>query len=195
MVVIRITRSLARLSFLLTLAIASATAAPTGAPSIDVHVERSGDTVVIACSASLQADAATAWSVLTDYARYRNFIPGVQASRVVARRGTSVVVEQSDELAWWIWRVPVRVTFEIDESPPARLHSLARAASWPSLDSTFVLEPSASGIRLDYIGRIEPGMPMIARLEQPAVERAAVRDFAALAAEIGRRSAAARTAN
>src|SRR6185312_16608774 len=136
MVVIRITRSLARLSFLLTLAIASATAAPTGAPSIDVHVERSGDTVVIACSASLQADAATAWSVLTDYARYRNFIPGVQSSRVVARRGTSVVVEQSDELAWWIWRVPVRVRFEIDESPPARLHSHAQASSWPSLDST-----------------------------------------------------------
>jgi hypothetical protein len=195
MIVISKTGSLAGLSFLLTLTLASAAAAPVAPPRIDVHVERSGDAVVIAASASLDADVGTAWSVLTDYARYRNFIPGVQASRVVARRGTSVVVEQSDELAWWIWRVPVRVTFEIDESAPARLHSHARAASWPSLDSTFMLEPSASGIRLDYVGRVGPGMPIVARLEQPAVERAAVRDFAALAAEIERRSAASRTAN
>ena len=195
MIVMRMTRSLARLPFLLTLAMAKATGAATGAPPIDVHVERSGGAVVIVARASLQADVATAWSVLTDYARYRNFIPGVQASRVVARRGTSVVVEQSDEFAWWIWRVPVRVTFEIDESPPVRLHSHARAASWPSLDSTFVLEPSASRVQLDYVGRVGPGMPIVARLEQPAVERAAVRDFAALAAEIERRSAASRTAN
>src|SRR5690348_13618080 len=147
-------RSLLRLALLLTLAMATASAAPAAAPRIDVHVERSAGGVVIAASAWLDADAPTAWSVLTDYARYRNFIPGVQASRVVARRGTSVVVEQSDELAWWIWHVPVRVTFEIDESPPARLHSHAKAPSWPSLDSTFVLDPTEGGIRLDYVGRV-----------------------------------------
>ena len=192
MIVTRSIRSLVRLALLLAFPMASASAA---APRIDVHVERSAGVVVIAASAWLDADAPTAWSVLTDYARYRNFIPGVQASRVVERRGTSVVVEQYDELAWWIWRVPVRVRFEIDESPPARLHSHAQASSWPSLDSTFVLEPADGGIRLDYVGRVGPGMPIVARVEQPAVEHAVVRDFAALAAEIERRSAASRAGN
>jgi hypothetical protein len=66
---------------------------------VDVRIERQGDELVIAASARLVADPATAWAVLTDYAHYRAFIPGIRASRVVERHGTVVVVEQSDELA------------------------------------------------------------------------------------------------
>jgi hypothetical protein len=186
---------IAVLSLPLMLAMASAFASAPTAPRIDVRVERSGDALVIVASAQLHADASTAWDVLTDYARYRNFMPGVHASRVVSRHGTSVVVEQSDEVPLWFWRVAVRVIYDIDESPPARVHSYAHAPSWPPLDSTFLLDRTESGLRLDYRGRVGPGMPVLARLEQPMIEHAIVRDLQALATEIERKSAAGRAGN
>ena len=45
----------------------------------------------------LNADVATAWRVLTDYGRYAEFIPDLHLSRIVARHGATVTVEQSGE--------------------------------------------------------------------------------------------------
>jgi hypothetical protein len=161
----------------------------------DVRIERQGDTLVIAASARLVADPATAWAVLTDYPRYRNFIPGIRASRVVARRGTAVVVEQSDEFALWFLRMPVPVLYEIDEFPPVRLQSRASAPSLPLLSSTFVLERTDAGVRLEYTGYVGPGLPLLGRIEQPALQRTAVRDFEALVNEIERRGALTRSSD
>jgi hypothetical protein len=187
------------LLFFLCVAIWASAASPTQVlasraddPAVDVRVERHGDALVIAASAALAADPATAWAVLTDYARYRNFIPGIDASRVVARRGTAVVVEQSDEVALWFLHMPVRVVYQIDEFPPARLQSRASAPSLPPLSSTFLIVRTDAGVRLEYVGYVGPGLPLLGRLEQPALQRAAVRDFKALAHEIERSGASTR---
>lgn len=177
------------LGLLIALSVTAGGARAFSPPRVDVHVAARDGALVIAASAWLTADASTAWRVLTDYASYREFVPGVRASRVVARRGKSVLVEQSDELVLWVLRMPVRVTYEIDEFPPARITSRAIAPSLPPLEGTFRLEPSGAGTRLDYVGRIGPGMPMLGRLEQPMLEDAALRGFKALAGEIERRSA------
>jgi ribosome-associated toxin RatA of RatAB toxin-antitoxin module len=164
----------------------------TRAAAVDARVTRIGDDVMIEASAMLDADAATAWSVLTDYARYRNFIPGVRASRVVARHGSSVVVEQADEVALWSARFPLRVTYEIAEFPRRELRSFAKAPPLPSLSSTFTLTETSSGVRLDYVGRVESAFPPFGRVLQPVVEQTAIRDLEALASEIERRSGAGR---
>lgn len=164
-------------------------------PSVDVRIERQGDTLVIAASAPLVADAATAWAVLTDYAGYRDFIPGIRASRVVARHGTVVVVEQSDELALWFLSMPVRVVYEIDEFPRVRLQSRASAPALPPLSSTFVLARTDSGVRLDYVGHVGPGLPLLGHIEQQALQRVAIRDLDALVQEIERRGAVTRSSD
>jgi len=172
-------------------ALASGAARAEFASPVDVRVDRIGGTLVISATARLSADRATAWSVLTDYAHYREFIPGVRTSRVVARRGRTVLVEQSDELSLWLLHVPIRVTYEIDEYPPLRVTSRALAPTFPPLESTFRLDGSGADIRLHYEGHIGAGLPMIDRVEQRAFEDAALRGFEALATEIERRSAAA----
>jgi hypothetical protein len=156
--------------------------------SIDVRIERQGDTLVIAASARLVADPATAWAVLTDYADYRAFIPGIRASRVVERHGSVVVVEQSDELAVWFLHMPVRVVYEIDEFPRVRLQSRASAPALPPLSSTFVLERTDTGVRLGYVGHVGPGLPLLGRIEQRALQDVAIRDLEALVQEIERRA-------
>src|SRR5262249_1424177 len=67
------------------------------AENLSVEAVRNGDALEIACRAELEAPVATVWDTLTDYDHLAEFIPGMRQSRVLERRGPSVVVEQSGE--------------------------------------------------------------------------------------------------
>ena len=94
------------------LALVGAWPQAAAAATITVTAERRGDTIEIKAGALLDADATTAWLVLTDYDRYREFIPDLRESRVVARRGATVIVEQSGDAKLWLLPIPLRMTFE-----------------------------------------------------------------------------------
>lgn len=161
------------------------------AATIAVESERDGDAVNIHARALLNADVATAWRVLTDYNRYVEFIPDLRLSRIVARRGAAVSVEQSGDASIWLFRLPLDITFEINESAPTRLQSRAVAGSLRALTSTYTLAPDSHGTRLDYTGHVEPGYAVFGHIEQTAVERNVARQFQALADEIERQGASA----
>lgn len=171
-------------------AVAAAVAAPPDAAAATIAVEsrREGDAVRIHAQASLNADVATAWRVLTDYERYVEFIPDLRMSRIVARTGSTVTVAQSGD-AVWLFKWPLEITFEVVESPPDRLRSRAIAGSLRSLDSRYALTEDGSGIRLEYDGDIDAGFVLFDRIEQAAIERNVARQFKALADEIGRQAA------
>jgi hypothetical protein len=170
----------------------AAVPAVSAAATIAVTAERQGDAIDIRASTVLNADPATAWRVLTGYDRYTEFIPDLRVSRVVARRGATVTVEQSGDATLWLFRMPLDITFEIDESPPVALHSRAVAGSLRALASSYTLTPAASGVRLDYAGHITPGFALFGGLEQMAVRQNVARQFQALADEIEARGAAVR---
>lgn len=173
------------------MALAAAGARPATPASIAVHGQRDGKAIDIHASAVLHADGATAWRVLTDYNRYAEFIPDLRSSRVLARHGTTVTVEQVGDAALWRFKIPLDVTFEIHETRPSSLHSRAVAGSLRTLVSSYTLVPVASGTRLDYAGRVVPGFDFFERLERRAVEQSIARQFQALADEIERQAAAA----
>jgi len=166
---------------------------PAAAAIVTINTRLQGATIDIHASALLKADAATAWRVLTDYDRYAEFIPDLQVSRVVARDGAKITVEQSGNAALWLFRLPVHVTFEVNELPPDRLRSRTVAGSVRVLASSYVLVPDASGLRLDYAGQIVPGFELVGHIERMMLERNAARHFQALADEIERRSAVRRS--
>jgi len=139
----------------------------------------------------LNADVATAWRVLTDYGRYTDFIPDLRLSRIVARRGATVTVVQSGDASLWLLKMPLDITFEINESPPNRLQSRAVAGSLRALTSSYTLTPVDRGTRLDYRGHVEPGYALLGQIEQRVVERNVSRQFQALADEIERQGAKA----
>jgi ribosome-associated toxin RatA of RatAB toxin-antitoxin module len=148
---------------------------------ITISVERRGDTIAIEASALLGVDAATAWRVLTDYGRYPEFIPGLTESRVVARNGPTVIVEQDGYAQVWLLRAPVAVTYEITETPPGRVRSRAVAGSLRLLDSDYRLTPLATGVRLDYTGLAATGTGLFGPFEQWVIEQNATLRFRALA--------------
>lgn len=165
---------------------------PAAAAMVTINTKLQGDAVDIHASALLNADAATAWRVLTDYDRYAEFIPDLRVSRVLARDGAKIIVEQSGDAALWLFKLPVHVRFEVNELPPNSLQSRTVAGSVRVLASIYALVPVASGVRLDYAGQIVPGFELVGRIEQTVVQQNAARHFQALADEIERRSAALR---
>ncbi len=162
------------------------------AATIDVTAERRGEGVEIHAHALLGADAASAWRVLTDYDRYAEFIPDLRMSRVIARRGTTVTVEQAGDARLWLLRTPLDITFEITESPPYGVQSRAVAGSLRALESRYLLTPASSGVHLDYTGDIASGFERFGHIEQYAVRHNVARQFQALADEIERRAAGRR---
>jgi carbon monoxide dehydrogenase subunit G len=157
------------------------------AATIALGVEDRGGEIDIAGSALLNADAETAWRVLTDYERYVDFIPGLQQSRVGARNGTTVTVEQSGDVTLWLLHLPLDVTFEIVEVAPVRLESRVVAGDLRALDSRYVLTPVGDSVRLEYTGKLDSGLALFGAIERLAVKQNCARRFQALADEIERR--------
>ena len=164
-------------------------AVPADAATISIGVQRRGDRIDIEASAQLDADAAASWRVLADYERYVDFIPDLRVSRVAARRGATVIVEQSGDATLWLLRMPLDVTFEITEIAPTRLRSRAIAGSFPALESDYRLTPTGRGVRLEYRGLVATGYALFGPFEQLAVERNIARQFQALADAIEQRNA------
>lgn len=162
------------------------------AATIAINVASSADAIRIEASALLNADAQTAWRVLTDYDHYAEFIPGLQTSRVVARKGAIVTVEQSGNVMLWLLPVSLDVTFEITEVAPAHLLSRVVAGDLRALNSRYTLTPGAAGLRLEYSGALDSGFALFDPIERFAVRQNVARRFQALANEIERRSAAGR---
>jgi hypothetical protein len=63
------------------------------------------------------------------------------------------------------------------------------AGTLRALASSYALTPTASGVRLDYVGQVVAGFALFGYLEELAVQRNIARQFQALADEIERRSA------
>jgi len=170
----------------------AAIASAAAAADVDIDVHRAEGVVVIGARAELKADPVTAWRVLTDYARYPEFVPGMRASRVVERRGTHAIVEQSGDAPLWFMRAPVEITYQIDEFPPSRIESSAKADALRAFDSRYQIFPAPEGVRLEYEGRLAPRSAWLDRIEQYALRHAIVAEFQALADRIEREAEAGR---
>ena len=108
-------------------ALAVAGSQSAAAASITIDAERDGDAIDIRASVVLNADAATAWRVLTDYDRYTEFIPDLRVSRVVARRDATVTVEQSGDAALWLFKIAPGYHVR-DQGDPAKQSAIARSS-------------------------------------------------------------------
>ncbi|MBU6485348.1 MAG: SRPBCC family protein [Betaproteobacteria bacterium] len=168
--------------------LALAVARSGAASDVAVDVERHAGSVVVDASVIVDADATTAWRVLTDYGRYPEFVPGLRASRVIAREGARVTVEQTGLAPWWLLRVPIAVTYEIVESPPASLRSRADIPGTGVLRSTYTLTPAGSALRLRYTGSLTIAPGFLGPLREVAVEQAITGHMRALAGEMERQA-------
>ena len=165
-------------------------------PAADVRVtaRRDADAVLVEAQADLRADVQVAWAVLTDYARYAQFVPDLVSSRVLAREGNSVLIEQHGTAGFFLFRFPMEVRLAVTEEPFERVVCRLVSGNFKALDGVYELTPTAQVVRFAYHGRLVPEFRLPPLIGLPAVRASVERQFSALVREIERRSAGAEPA-
>jgi hypothetical protein len=162
------------------------------AAEILVNASRHDGALYVEASAEIDADLLQTWRVLTDYDHLSAFIPGMHVSRVLAREGNNVVLEQKGE-AWLLFLAfPLEVRLAVTEYPHRRIVARAVAGSFREMAGTYFLDRRDSHVVLRYQGRMVPDFlvpPLIGTL---VLRRDVERQFAALVDEIERRHSRAK---
>jgi ribosome-associated toxin RatA of RatAB toxin-antitoxin module len=163
-------------------------ALPARAAVVEVRSHREGDAVVVSASVTVRADPAVAWSVLTDYQRYPEFVPDMEISRVRGRDSRGLIVEQRGRARFLFFSQGIDATFAIAEVPERSVSSVAIGGSFRELAGRYELQRVPGGTRLSYSGRAVPGDAVPLWLLTLALEANVERHIAAFAREIARRA-------
>lgn len=165
------------------------------APKFEVHIERRNDRFEVRANAILDATPTEVWETLTDYEHLPEFIPGLSKSRVLARNGGVITVEQAGEVRFLFWALPLALTVEVIERPP-NLDVRLISGTLRHLQGHYEMETLADPVRvqLRWTGAIAPESELPALIGE-ALMRHLIRDqFAGMVREIERRSAVRRRA-
>ena len=159
---------------------------PIGASAakIQLEVTRRDDTFDVRAKAEIDADPIAAWGVLTDYDRLAEFIPGMQESKVVARTGSTVIVDQRGDATLLFLTFPMRARLEIQEHPFDSVVSNAVSGNFKDLHGEYRLEVAGTGMVLHFKCTLTPDFSFPPLLGTLIVRGAAQRRFAAMVAEI-----------
>jgi carbon monoxide dehydrogenase subunit G len=179
------------------LALAAALSAPCRGevPDVSIRTGRDGEFITVSASAVMKVDPQIAWTVLSDYDHLAKFIPDMKSSRVIARDGNRVRVEQKGDVGFFFYKEPVNVILEVHEDPPRHITARSIEGNVRALETRYDLDSSGPGVRLDYAGRFVPDFPIPPLIGMPLVSRLIERRFRAMIYEIQRRDALARGAS
>jgi ribosome-associated toxin RatA of RatAB toxin-antitoxin module len=156
---------------------------------ITVEARRDGDAVIVEARALINAELETAWDVLTDYDRYAEFIPDLKSSRVVARSGGTVIVEQKGQVGFFLFRFPMEVTLSVSEDPRRGITSHAIAGTFREMTGSYTLMRVGDELRLTYSGRMVPDFLLPPLIGTAAVRAAVKKQFGALVKQMQARGA------
>jgi len=177
------------MAMLALLACIGASAAASAADGFRVEAARAGGGVAVVAQATVRAPLGLIWETITDYAHLSEFVPGLKASRVIARRGSSAFVEQNGEAGLLFIKFPINVVVESAEFPPNRVAIRVLRGNLRQLEGRYQIDPGAAPDHfvLRWSGIIEPDTVLPAFLTVPVI-RASIEDqFAGMVGEIERR--------
>ncbi|HEY4661009.1 MAG TPA: SRPBCC family protein [Terriglobales bacterium] len=157
------------------------------AAEVHVNASRHGDSFEVDATALIQVDVADAWKVVTDYDHLTEFIPGLQESKVVSRKGFNVVVDQIGEARMLFFKFPMRVRLAITEFPNGRIVADAIAGNFKQMHGIYRFEAREKGMQLRYEGSFTPDFEFPPFIGTLVVRRNLEKRFVAMVREIEKR--------
>ena len=156
-------------------------------PQVVVDARRDGDAVVVVAHSSLNAQRQTAWEVLTDYEHYPQFVPDLTSSRVLARSGNTVIVEQKGVAGFFLFHFPLEVRLSVTEYPFEQVTSSAIGGNFKDTTGAYQLIVEGEQLRVTYTGRLIPTFRLPPFFGVTAIRIAVEKQFTGLVREIQRR--------
>ncbi len=93
-----------------------------------MNVRQTGSMLMVEGQLEVPVNQTTAWAVLTDYARFPEFVPGLNSSRLLEERNTSKLVEQRGTVIAGQFRMPFQGVVKIEELRPEGQPGVIRVA-------------------------------------------------------------------
>lgn len=132
----------------------------------------------------------TVWKVLTDYDRFPQFVPTMPASKVIARNGPEVTVEQDVRGTMFFFSRKIHLVVRVLEQPYTRIDiglvsgDMKRyEAHWELIQET---QDGIGGTRIDYRGRMEPDFFLPSLFGRSLIKSDGEKMLDAVVAEIGK---------
>lgn len=152
------------------------------------RVRVAGDEALVRVVAEIGVDVnrELAWSVLTDYSRWPEFVPDLLVSRVIARQGETVRLEQRGHFPA-LPNLPLVMILSVEESPPTLIRLQRVAGNVRSLAGEWQIQGKGP-VRLIYRANVEPGFPVPPELSLDIFRYEARTRLEAMAQEMLRRS-------
>jgi ribosome-associated toxin RatA of RatAB toxin-antitoxin module len=88
---------------------------PLHAAETRMNVRQAGSMLIVEGQLEVPVNQTTAWAVLTDYARFPEFVPGLNGSRLLEERNTVKLVEQRGTVIAGQFRMPFQGVVKIEE--------------------------------------------------------------------------------
>ncbi|MBI1892138.1 MAG: SRPBCC family protein [Burkholderiales bacterium] len=106
-------------------ALTSAHAEEVSPNTVDVNVKRiqrnEQSMFELHASGLLTAAPERVWKVLTDYNRYTDFVPNLQACRVLSRNGNEVIIDQTGSTSFLFFSKSIHIVVRAVETPTTRI--------------------------------------------------------------------------
>lgn len=168
-----------------------ALAAPAVSAAIDmqVSVQRRGDLLVVDATLVAPVSQREAWVVLTDFDAMSAFVPNLEASRVTARDGGRLRVEQRGVARWGPLAHAFTMVREIELEPFAQVRSQSVSGSLRQVKSLTRFSAVAGGTEIRHHIELDVDTWMPDFLIEPFLRHEVREQFEAVVAEMLRRRA------
>ena len=159
---------------------------------VEVTAKWDGEFVTISANADMRAEAATAWSVLTDYDHLAEFIPDMVSSRIVSHSRDGMLVEYKGEFGFLFFRQPMRLLLDVELDPPRRIVARSVSGDLRDLKASYDITEHPQTLHLAYHARFLPAISLPPFIGLAVVRHQMEKQFSAMVSEIVRRDALAR---
>lgn len=159
------------------------------ATAVRLEVERAGARFRIAADAQVFCPLEVLWDTLVDYERLPRFVPDMESSQVLERRGDKLTVRQAGEAGWGPFKQRFELIMAVTEFPRKKLSATAIAGDLSFFESSYSLQAlGEQRTRIDYVAVVEP-KNFVPPFAGTALMRASMRkQFEALVTEAQRRA-------
>ncbi len=108
-------KTLPRTLLLYCLLLLPAYVAATQAAETPINVRQEGNILTVEGNIATPVNRLTAWTVLTDYTRFPEFVPGIYSNRILEQRNNSKLIEQRGMIANSQFQMPYQGVMQVEE--------------------------------------------------------------------------------
>ena len=162
------------------------------AQEVAVRVERRGEAVFVDVDAHMPGPLNQAWAVFTDYENMAAFISNLTASKVLTRTEHTLQVMQSGRTKVGFLSFGFEAVRAVELVPMREIRSSLVSGDFKAYASTTTLVSTGSGTQVRHHGEYIPKKWLPPLIGPAVIERETKKQYLEFAAEIERRSAAAR---